>query len=121
MKILVVDDELDIRTLARASLALVGKHEVVLAASAREGLELARTASPDVVLLDLVMPGMDGVAVMQALRDDPATRAIPIVFLTARAAPAEVARYVALGARGAIEKPFDPMTLSEAIARVLAG
>ena len=85
--------------------------EVEDAASGAEGLRKAETSEPDVVLLDVMMPVQDGPSVLAALRSNPATARIPIVFLTAKAMSAEVARLLALGARGVLTKPFDPMKL----------
>ena len=111
MKVLVIDDEDDIRRIARLSLAAVGRMDVVEAGSASEGVRKAREESPDVVLLDVMMPRVDGVAAFQALRSDPETSDIPVVFLTAGARAGELDRLKALGARGVLIKPFDPMAL----------
>ena len=67
---------------------------------------------PDIILLDMMMPGMDGVATLERLRRDPACAAVPVVFMTARVQPDEVAAYLALGAEGVIAKPYDPMSLA---------
>lgn len=120
MKILVIDDEEDIRRTVCMSLARVGKMEVSDAATGIEGLELARQERPDAVLLDVMMPGMDGTAVLAALRKDPMTAEIPVIFLTAGLAPGELLRLQSLGAMGIIAKPFDPMTLSLQIKELLA-
>ena len=111
MRVLIVDDENDIRRVARLSLAAVGGMEVAEAASGPEGVRKALEELPDVVLLDMMMPGMDGPATLQVLRDNPATARIPVVFLTAKAMTSEVERLKGLGARGVLTKPFDPMTL----------
>ncbi len=111
MKVLVVDDEDDIRRIVRLSLTAVGRMEVAEAASGPEGIRKARDEDPDVVLLDLMMPGVDGVSTLRALRSDPETSDIPVVFLTARVKSPEVDRLKALGARGVLIKPFDPMAL----------
>ena len=106
-----MDDENDIRRIARLSLAAVGGMEVAEAASGPEGVRKAQEELPDVVLLDMMMPGMDGPATLQVLRDNPATARIPVVFLTAKAMTSEVERLKGLGARGVLTKPFDPMKL----------
>jgi CheY-like chemotaxis protein len=111
MKVLVIDDEDDIRQIARLSLAAVGRMEVAEASCGSEGIRMARQEDPDVVLLDLMMPGMDGLSTFHALRSDPETSEIPVVFLTARATSAEADRLTALGACGVLTKPFDPMAL----------
>ena len=113
MKILVVDDEADIRRVARLSLTRLGGMEVVEAASGPEALQQARSSAPDAILLDVMMPGMDGPAVLLALRAEPATAGIPVVFLTAKAMTSEVERLQGLGAVGVLTKPFDPVTLAQ--------
>ena len=111
MKGLVVDDEDDIRRIAMISLSGVGGMVVAEASGGPEGIRKAREERPDVVLLDMMMPGMDGLATFEVLRGDPETSGIPVVFLTAKAMTAEVDRLKALGARGVLIKPFDPMAL----------
>jgi CheY-like chemotaxis protein len=119
VKILVIDDENDIRRIARLGLERVGRMEVVDAASGAEGVDKARTEKPDAVLLDVMMPGQDGPATLQALRTDPATAAIPVIFLTAKALVSEVDRLRALGAAGVLTKPFDVMTLAAQVRALL--
>ena len=121
MKVLVVDDEDDIRRIAWISLAYVGGMDVCEASSGAAAVERARREDPDVVLLDMMMPGMDGVATLEALRAHPQTADIPVVFLTAKAASAEDVRVRALGARGVLVKPFDPMTLPGLLRGLLDG
>jgi CheY-like chemotaxis protein len=113
LKVLLIDDEDDIRRIARLSLSRVGKMEVVEAASGADGVARAADERPDVILLDMMMPGMDGPATLAALRAQPETAQIPVVFLTAKAMPSEVRRLTALGARGVLTKPFDPLTLPQ--------
>lgn len=120
MKVLVVDDEEDVRRIARMSLTRVGQMDVVVAQDAEEGRRRAHSERPDVVLLDVMMPGTDGPALLFALRQDPATRDIPVVFLTAHSLPGEVGRLKALGAAGVIAKPFDPMELPAQLRALLA-
>jgi two-component system OmpR family response regulator len=110
-KILLVDDDDDLRHIGRISLTLVGGFEVIEATSGIEALELARSEQPQLVLLDVMMPGMDGVTTLLKLRDDGATADIPIIFMTAKAQKREVEHYQELGAAGVIVKPFDPMRL----------
>ncbi len=121
MKVLVVDDEDDIRRIAVLSFSAVGGMEVAEASGGREGIRKAREERPDVVLLDMMMPGMDGLATFQALRADPETSQIPVVFLTAKAMTAEVDRLKALGARGVLIKPFDPMALPGELLKLIHG
>jgi CheY-like chemotaxis protein len=112
VKVLIVDDEPDIRRIARLGLARVGGMEVVEAANGAEGLIRAKEDHPDAVLLDVMMPALDGPTTLARLREDPATAGIPVVFLTAKAIAAEVDRLKSLGAAGVLTKPFDPMTLA---------
>ncbi len=111
--VLYVDDEPDIREIASLALSGVGGLRVTLCASGAEALTQVPAMRPDLVLLDVMMPMMDGPAVLAALRADPATAAIPVVFLTAKAQAAEMQSYLRLGALGVIAKPFDPLTLAD--------
>ena len=119
MKALVIDDEEDVRYVAQLSLGRVGGMIVLEASSGEEGVARARTEHPDFVLLDMMMPGMDGAATFRALRADVDTAAIPVVFLTAKAMASEVQRLKDLGARGVVLKPFNPMTLADEIRTIL--
>ena len=119
MKVLLVDDEEDIRTIGRVSLVAIGKLQAVLAASASEALELARAERPDIILMDMIMPGMDGLAALAALQRIPELCRIPVVFMTANARGEDVERYLCAGAAGVIQKPFDPKTLPEQIKRIV--
>ena len=111
-RILYIDDEADIREIAQMALELDSAFAVRTSASGREGIAAARDWAPTLILLDVMMPELDGPAVLGLLRGDPATSKIPIVFITARTQAQEVAHLQALGARGVIAKPFDPMTLA---------
>ena len=111
LDILIIDDEDDIRRIAVLSLSRVGKMEVVDASGGQEGVKKAASERPDVILLDVMMPGLDGPATLSALRSNPATAEIPVVFLTAKAMASEIERLMGLGARGVLTKPFDPMSL----------
>jgi two-component system, OmpR family, response regulator len=119
MKVLLVDDEEDVREIARLSLGRVGGMDVCEASNGPEALQRAEEEKPDFILMDMMMPGMDGPATLLALRANPSTASIPIVFLTAKALPSEVERLHQLGAAGVITKPFDPMTLAREVRRVL--
>ena len=88
-RVLVIDDEEDIREVARLSLELVGQYQVLTASSGRDGLDSARSHRPDAILLDVMMPDMDGPAALAELRADPSTRDIPVLFLTAKTQQAE--------------------------------
>ncbi len=119
MKILLVDDEADIRKIAKLSLEAVGKHQTVMASTAAEGLALAASEQPDLIIMDVMMPEMDGVTALAALRRDPATAHIPVIFMTAKVQRFETNEYVGLGAVGVICKPFEPMSLPAEIKRIL--
>ena len=113
MKVLIIDDDADIRSIARLSLSRVGGMDVIEAASGVEGVRKAQEEKPDVILLDVMMPTMDGLETLAALRSQPATAMTPVIFLTAKAVGDAVERMTALGAAGVLIKPFDPRTLSE--------
>lgn len=118
-KIMLVDDDKDIRTIGEMCLANVGGWEVVLAASGHDALDKAPDANPDAILLDVMMPGMDGPTTFEKLRAIPNVASTPIIFMTAKVQRQEVDRYLSMGASGVISKPFDPMTLHEQIRRIL--
>ena len=122
MKVLVVEDDRSIQMVLELVFTRMAKCEVVLASDGVEGWAMIQKHKPDVVLLDLMMPGMDGFEVCQHAKADEATRHIPIIFLTAQPQPAAVARAMALGAAGYLVKPFDPIKIidqvNEALARV---
>lgn len=113
--VLLVDDEDDIRRVSCLALQRIGKLTVVEASSGEEALRLALTSNPDVILLDAMMPEMDGPSVLSNLRNDPRTAPIPVIFLTAKAQPSEVEKFLSLGAEGVIRKPFDPLLLSDEV------
>lgn len=120
-RILYIDDEADIREVAEMALELDPAFDVRTCASGREGLAAAREWQPDLILLDVMMPELDGPGVLEKLRQDPATVAIPVVFITARTQAHEVERLRALGARGVLAKPFDAMTLSGQVRELMDG
>jgi len=120
-KILLVDDEPDIRTVGTISLADVGGFEVITASSGGEAIERARADRPDLILLDVMMPGTDGPTAMKTLAGDPETASIPVIFMTAKVQKSEVERFCALGALGVIAKPFDPMALPDEVRRLTEG
>ena len=117
-KVLCVEDEADIRTVAELALAAVGGFTVLPCSSGAEAIEKATAFKPDIMLLDVMMPGMDGPDTLTALRALPGMATVPAVFLTAKALPSEVARYRKLGALDVIAKPFDPMTLADQVRRI---
>jgi DNA-binding response OmpR family regulator len=117
-RVLIIDDEAPIRLLCRVNLEAEGM-DVLEAADGVTGLDLARTEHPDVVLLDVMMPGLDGWAVAQELVDDVETDVIPIVFLTARAEFRDRARGLDIGGVDYITKPFNPVELAPLVRRLL--
>jgi CheY-like chemotaxis protein len=118
--ILLVDDEPDIRTIAEMSLSQVGGWKTILASNGAQALELAAKHKPDVILLDVMMPEMDGVSTFKALAAAAETRNIPVIFMTAKVQSHEKADYVGFGAAGVIAKPFDPMRLPSDILSILS-
>ncbi len=119
MKILMIDDEADIRLIARVSLSRIGGMEVIEADNGAEGVQRAAQEKPDAILLDVMMPLMDGAATLSALRANAATAAIPVIFLTAKVLRSEIERLQALGVAGVLTKPFDPLTLPDQLRRIL--
>lgn len=118
-RILLIEDDPDIQRLLGLTLKLTAGAEVQSAGEGQDGLGLAREWRPELILLDRMLPDMEGTAVLQALKADPATASIPVIFLSARAGEAEVVAATAKGAVGYIVKPFDPMGLAAEIARIL--
>jgi DNA-binding response OmpR family regulator len=116
--VLVIDDEAPIRLLCRVNLEAEGM-EVLEAADGPSGLEKARSETPDVILLDVMMPGLDGWRVAEELLDDTRTRSIPIVFLTARAELRDRARGIDLGCVDYVTKPFNPVELAPQVRDLL--
>lgn len=119
-RILLVEDDPDVRTVARMALELVGGFHVRTCSSGAEALDAVSQNAPQLILLDVMMPGMDGPAVLQQLRASPLTRGITVIFMTAMVQPAQVEQLRALGALDVIAKPFDPMTLAETVGRIWA-
>jgi len=115
IRILHVDDEADIREVIEISLGLDPDFVVRSCESGAEGLTAAAQWNPDLILLDVMMPVMDGPATLLALRENPKTANVPVIFMTARAQPRELDRFRSLGAVGVIAKPFDPMTLAASV------
>lgn len=119
-RILVVDDDDDIRTIAALALQQVGGWDVVLAASAAEALQLLAEAAPDLILMDVAMPGMDGPTALAAIQAAPAgSPQPPVIFITADSTRAETASYLAAGAAGVIPKPFNPLELPDKVRQIL--
>lgn len=117
-RILMVEDDVDIQTVARLSLEAVGGYVVEICSGGYEALGRVKEFAPDLVLLDVMMPDMDGPTVLQSLRSDPVTKDLPVVFMTAKAQAHEVASYKAMGALAVVSKPFDPMLLPATLAHI---
>lgn len=118
-RVLVVDDDGAIREVAQMALEMVAGWDVDLAATGQEALDLSRVAPPDALLLDVMMPVMDGPTVVAELRADARTRDVPVVLLTAKVQPAERRRWEGLGVAGVLTKPFDPLQLAGMVADLL--
>ena len=118
-KILIIDDEDDIREVAALSLESVAGWEVVAASSGTLGLVRAAEDQPDAILLDVMMPGMDGPTTFRELRKNPVTAHIPVLLLTAKVQSTDQRRFADLGVEAVLFKPFDPLTLSAQISAVL--
>jgi CheY-like chemotaxis protein len=119
--VLYVDDEPDIREVVELSLGLANTLEIHTCESGQEALGDMPAINPDLVLLDVMMPGLDGPATLQRMQNDERLAHIPVVFMTAKAMPQEVARFREMGAVAVIAKPFDPMRLSEQVFAIWEG
>lgn len=117
-RILYVEDDDDIREIAKLALEMVGGFSVLLCASGEQALLQAPAFAPQLILLDVMMPGMDGPSTLVALRQQPALAHIPIAFMTAKIQPQEIAAYKAMGALDVIAKPFDPMLLPSQVTAI---
>ena len=114
-RILLVEDDPDIQTVTSMALGSFGGYTVRVCGSAAEAIASAAEFVPDLILLDVMMPGMDGMDTLRALREIPATATTPVIFLTARVQPADVALYKELDSLAVIRKPFEPTVLVETI------
>jgi two-component system, OmpR family, response regulator len=119
--VMYVDDEPDIREVVEMSLGLVADLAVHTADSGEQALVELPRVRPDMVLLDVMMPGMDGPTTLARMRAQPELSSIPVVFMTAKAMPQEIARFIEMGAAAVISKPFDPMTLGAQVVKVWEG
>jgi len=117
--ILLIDDEDDIREVTAVSLETVAGWQVSSARSGVDGIELAKRAVPDAILLDVMMPEQDGTATLRLLRSNAVTARIPVIFLTAKAQSIERERLQAIGAAGTLAKPFNPLTLAAEVSAIL--
>ncbi|MBO3461592.1 response regulator [Aetokthonos hydrillicola Thurmond2011] len=119
-QILVIDDEDDIRKLTQICLETMGDWHVFTANSGSEGLAMAEANQPDAILLDMMMPDMDGAATFEKLKANPATKDIPVIILTARGRAANQNFVKTLDIKGVISKPFNPLKLAEQVAKALS-
>lgn len=118
-KVLIVDDDEDVRNITDLAVTRIGKWETVLASGGREGVEKARSTLPDVILLDVMMPDVDGPTALGLLLADPNTANIPVIFLTAKTQHGEIESYKALGACGVIVKPFEVATFADQVRQIV--
>jgi two-component system alkaline phosphatase synthesis response regulator PhoP len=118
--VLLIDDEPDIREVAQLSLGAVAGWKVLTAGGGAEGVELAADRQPDAILLDVMMPDIDGPATFERLQSDPQTRDIPVILLTAKAHSSDRRGFEQLGVSGVLTKPFDPILLSAQVEAILA-
>ncbi|MGY6552871.1 MAG: response regulator [Erythrobacter sp.] len=119
MKVLYVDDDPDIREIAMMALSLDPQCDARCAPDGASALKMIAAWMPDIVLLDVMMPHLDGPATLMKLREEPRTADLPVVFITARAQKLEIQNFAMLDARGVIAKPFDPMMLSQKVREFL--
>ena len=119
IKVLIIDDEETIQSVVKMGLSLSVDWIVISASSGQEGINLAIAEQPDVILLDVMMPEMDGITTFQALQDQSQTQAIPVIFLTAKAQTADRQQFQATGVSGVITKPFNSLHLAEQISSML--
>jgi CheY-like chemotaxis protein len=113
--ILCIDDEPDVLSVAQLCLETVGGYHVSTASSGTEAIETTKILHPDVILLDMMMPDMDGQATLQQLRKNASLQDVPIIFMTARVREVEIKEYLSLGADDVLSKPFDPMMLASQV------
>lgn len=120
-RVLYVEDDEDIRVVAEVALEMVGGLEVKVCASGAQALDEAQAFAPHLILLDVMMPGLDGPMTLAGLRQIPTLIDTPVLFMTAKVQPAEVAHYKSLGAVDVLSKPFDPMCLADQLKSIWSG
>ena len=118
-RLLIIDDEDHIREIAQVSLEMVGGWDVLTASCGSDGIAQAEVERPDAILLDVMMPEMDGPTTFRELQASPVTRQIPVILLTAKVQPAERRGFAELGVHGVLAKPFDPIGLPGQVAELL--
>ena len=116
--IICIDDEQDILEITKLSLETVGGYNVTACNDGHAGIEKALEISPDLFLIDVMMPGIDGPATLEKIKQNDAIKNTPVIFMTARVQPAEVEEYINLGAAGVVSKPFDPMQLAGEVLKI---
>ncbi len=114
-KIIYIEDQEDIQAIAQVALSSISHYEVKLCSSGQAALEVIEDFAPDLILLDVMMPGMDGPQTLEAIRKLDSQKDVPVVFMTAKVLPREIDDLMALGALGVISKPFDPVTLGQQV------
>ncbi|MBQ0725244.1 MAG: response regulator [Cycloclasticus sp.] len=118
-KIMYVEDEPDIQTIARIALEQIGGFTLLVCSSGQEALDQVSDFAPDIILLDVMMPEMDGIETFRQLKTLPACAGIPVVFMTARVQTHEIKEYLDLGAVDVIAKPFSPITLADQVKTII--
>jgi len=118
-RVLIIDDEDDIREVAALSLEATAGWEILTASSGAEGISIAAAQRPDAILMDVMMPGVDGPTTFSAMQQNPAIASIPVLLLTAKVQGVDQRRFAGLGLAGILFKPFDPLTLAEQISEAL--
>lgn len=121
MRVVYIEDEPDIQAIVKIALEAVGGMQVRIFSSGQEALAQAAAAAPQLLVLDVMMPGLDGPRTLSLLREQPSLAQVPAVFMTAKAQPQEVSGLLAQGAISVISKPFDPMTLAHQLQQAFAG
>ena len=117
-RIMCVDDEFDVLDITKECLETVGGFNVTCCSSGAEMFSRLKETCPDLILLDVMMPGMDGLKVLEEIQKSPEFSHVPVVFMTARVQPKELEEYKRLGSKAAIPKPFDPMQLSAQVEEI---
>jgi CheY-like chemotaxis protein len=118
-RILFVDDEPSVLEIVKTSLETIAGWEVIITSSPTTGIDLALTHLPDAIILDVMMPGMNGILLLKNLKTYPQLQPIPVIFLTIIVSLTEAKKFIELGAAGALVKPFNPMTLADEISQIL--
>jgi two-component system, OmpR family, response regulator len=118
-KIMYVEDEPDIQTIARIALEQIGGFDLLVCSSGQAALDQVSDFAPDIILLDVMMPEMDGIETFRQLKTLPACADVPVVFMTARVQTHEIKEYIDLGAVDVIAKPFSPITLAEQVKTII--